>query len=81
MEEDEVEFLLEELEPWLQSDYIELKQLRDKLFQRMDYRGAVSRFCCEVVMRHANPEHKVWKRQRHAYHSGIVVLKSPWLKM
>lgn len=76
MEEDEGEFLVMELEDWLDCSLAELKQLRYDLFRRIDYRGAVSRSCCEVVMRYANPEHKIWQRRRHVYHSGIVSKKT-----
>ncbi|XP_023248629.1 speedy protein A-like [Copidosoma floridanum] len=76
MEEDEGEFLMLELEEWLECSIPDLKRLRSELFQRIEYRGAVSRFCCEIVMRHAKPEHKVWQRCRHVYHSGVVNVKS-----
>ncbi|XP_008208426.1 speedy protein A-like [Nasonia vitripennis] len=76
MEEDEGEFLLAELEDWLDCTVADLKQVRYELFQRVEYRGAVSRACCDIVMRSANPEHKVWQRRRHIYHSGIVSKKT-----
>jgi hypothetical protein len=72
MEEDEGEFMLSEVKRWLGCDVSELKQKRYALFRRMEYRGAVSRLCCEVVMRSVNPEHKMWLRRRHIYHSGAV---------
>lgn len=75
MEEDEGEFLLTDLEYWLDCGFAELKQTRNKLFRRVEYRGAVSRACCDIVMRFAKPEHKIWKRQRHVYHSGILSKK------
>lgn len=75
MEEDEGEIMLLDLEYWLECSSAELKQLRNKLFRRVEYRGAVSRACCDVVMRFANPEHKIWKRRRHAYHSGVLSMK------
>ncbi|XP_058805659.1 speedy protein A-like [Phymastichus coffea] len=78
MEEDEGEFSVIELEDWLDCSLTELRQLRYELFRRIDHRGAVSRSCCEVVMRCANPEHKIWQRRRHLYHSGIVSKNTWW---
>uniref|UniRef100_UPI00358F00AA speedy protein A-like n=1 Tax=Myxine glutinosa TaxID=7769 RepID=UPI00358F00AA len=46
---------------------------RDKLWEKMQYRGAVSRTCCEEVMAIAS-EHNIWKRERPAHHGGAVRL-------
>ena len=72
MEEDEDEYMLYQLEPWLDCSVPDLKQARYELFKRMECRAAVSRACCDIVMRSANPDHIIWKRKRHSYHSGII---------
>ncbi|XP_023315035.1 speedy protein A-like isoform X2 [Trichogramma pretiosum] len=72
MEEDDGQFMIQDLEPWLDCSLTDLKQARCELFARVDFRAAVSRACCDIVMRVANPEHMIWKRRRHSFHSGIV---------
>ncbi|KAL7297444.1 hypothetical protein TKK_0009817 [Trichogramma kaykai] len=72
MEEDDGQFMIQDLEPWLDCSLTDLKQARYELFARVDFRAAVSRACCDIVMRAANPEHMIWKRRRHSFHSGIV---------
>ncbi|XP_012275776.1 speedy protein A-like [Orussus abietinus] len=78
MEEDEENYRLE-LRQWASrisdcwdSESIYFIKMRDRLFHRMKYRGVVSRFCCQTVMRLAKPSHKVWQRWRHANHSGAA---------
>ncbi|XP_049640647.1 speedy protein A [Suncus etruscus] len=46
-------------------------KLRDKLWDRIDYRAIVSRQCCEEVMAIA-PTHYIWQRERSVHHSGAV---------
>ncbi|XP_015511595.1 speedy protein A-like isoform X1 [Neodiprion pinetum] len=43
---------------------------KDKFWERMHHRGAVSRLCCDKVMQMIRPFHKVWSRRRHVNHSG-----------
>ncbi|XP_015591063.1 speedy protein A [Cephus cinctus] len=77
MEEDE-DNVKPELQAWARAAHYQnislnsLLQHRDNLFRRMEHRGAVSRLCCDIVMRSLKPEHKVWHRQRHSNHSGAA---------
>ncbi|XP_043476943.1 speedy protein A-like [Leptopilina heterotoma] len=73
MEEDDEE-LLQDIENWLESadETLNIFQKHKFFFQQIEYRGAISRSCCENVMRKINPNHEIWKRQRHVNHSGAV---------
>lgn len=51
---------------------VNILKTRDSLFERMNYRCAVSRSCCELVMKAARPEHSAWQRKRHVNHSGVI---------
>lgn len=70
MEEDNDDVLITELEISEDLDLIKIKLIRDWLFRKMEFRAAVSKTCCQIIMKAAQPDHKIWKRRRHPNHSG-----------
>ncbi|XP_033226914.1 speedy protein A-like isoform X2 [Belonocnema kinseyi] len=77
MEEDD-DNLHSQLQRWLNANDATSYILdeRNRVFQRIGYRGSISRKCCESIIRRINPNHSVWRRLRHTNHSGAISVYS-----
>jgi len=81
-EEDEEDYKYE-IFPWAlgsswKDNFKQFLVKRVALFGKMNFRGAVSRKCCEEVMM-IDADHYIWQRERNEYHAGATrtYLKSP----